>query len=109
MQKVTKVENGVTMVAVLYSPEYGSGWYTWNREHPEILYDPRVVEWVLNGKTNTDEIQDYLQTTYDDIYIGGNLDYLEIEWMPVGTMFDINEYDGFESIRYRDEIAWHVA
>ena len=27
------------MVAVLYSPDYGSGWYTWNQDDPEILFD----------------------------------------------------------------------
>jgi len=33
-------------VAVLYSPDYGSGWYTWNPNNPELLFDPAIVQLV---------------------------------------------------------------
>ena len=33
-------------IAVLVSPGYGAGWYSWNKSHPECLFDPEVVAWV---------------------------------------------------------------
>jgi hypothetical protein len=38
------------LVAVLYSPGFGAGWYSWNSEHPEILFDPALVELVEQEK-----------------------------------------------------------
>lgn len=98
-------------VAVLYSPGYGSGWYTWATEYPEILYDPEVVDWVENGKlpSQVDALKTYLEANYPNLYIGSNLIDLEIEWISVGTNFRIKEYDGYESIEYRDSINWHTA
>lgn len=98
-------------VAVLYSPGYGSGWYTWATEYPEILYDPKVVDWVENGKlrSQVDALKTYLEANYPNLYIGSNLICLEIEWIPVGTNFRIKEYDGYESIEYGDSINWHTA
>lgn len=107
MDKV--VRNG--LVAVLYSPGHGSGWYTWNTEYPQILYDPKVVDWVETDKLSSqvDALTAYLRATYPNLYIGSNLIDLEIEWIPVGTNFRIKEYDGYESIEVRDSVAWHTA
>lgn len=110
MTRYTKVENGVTMVAVLYSPGYGSGWYTWNTEYPDLVFEPKVVEWVLNGKPETQliDLENYLSETYPDIYIGSNLEKLCIEWVPEGTAIRIFEYDGNEAVQCRDKMDWIV-
>lgn len=34
---------------------------------------------------------------------------VEIRWVPVGTEFRITEYDGAESIEFKDNIAWEKA
>ena len=94
------------MVAVLYSPGFGAGWYSWNYECPEILFDPAIVKFVENEKF--DELATYVTLKYPDIYTGGMKD-LEVEWMPVGTEFKINEYDGAESIEYKENDHWMVA
>jgi hypothetical protein len=31
---------------------------------------------------------------------------LQIEWIPEGTQFQVNEYDGNESIEKRDSVNW---
>ncbi len=49
MEKV--IRNG--MVAVLVSPGYGAGWYSWN-DHKELLFHPKIVEMV--EKRRTEEI-----------------------------------------------------
>jgi hypothetical protein len=96
-------------VAVLVSPSFGAGWYTWNQSHPELLFMPRVVEMVLNG-TSYSEIEAYVQSIYgeDELYVGGAVD-LVVEWVPVGAQFQIEEYDGSESLRLKDSQDWFTA
>jgi hypothetical protein len=94
------------MVAVLYSPDYGSGWYTWNREHPELLFDPGIVQLVEENKW--DELKTYVTLKYPNIYDGGIWD-LRVAWIPEGSLFRINEYDGDESIELKDDADWFTA
>ena len=94
------------MVAVLYSPDYGSGWYTWNNEHPEILFDPAIVKLIEEDKW--DELQTYVILKYPKLITSG-LGELRIAWIPEGTMFRVNEYDGDESIELKDDIDWFTA
>jgi hypothetical protein len=105
MNKVIRDGN----VAVIYSPGYGAGWYSWNTEYPDILYDPRVVEWIENGKNfnEEDDLVNYLQQTYPDGYF--SLDDLSIRWLSLGTMFRVDEYDGSESIAIKDRGNWLIA
>jgi hypothetical protein len=42
------------------------------------------------------------------MYTGG-MDSLEIAWLPEGTLFRINEYDGSESIEVKEEMDWMIA
>jgi len=97
-------ENG--KVAVLYSPGFGAGWYTWNQEMPEILFDPAIVKLVENNKW--DELETYVTLKYPDIYDGGLRD-LKVMWLPVGAEFQVNEYDGSESIEVKENVRWMVA
>jgi len=93
-------------VAVLYSIGFGAGWYTWNQEYPEILFDPAIVRFV--EKEQLDELKTYLTLKYPDIYTGG-LDSLRVEWIPEGTLFKVVEYDGAESIELKENDDWIVA
>jgi hypothetical protein len=93
-------------VAVLYSPGYGAGWYTWNMQYPEILFDPSIVTFV--EKEEWDKCNAYLELKYPDIYTGGS-DDLQIKWIPEGTKFIINEYDGNESIQTLESTNWLTA
>ena len=45
---------------------------------------------------------------YSNVYCGGAID-LEIEWLPEGTPFIINEYDGSESIDTYDNMDIIIA
>jgi hypothetical protein len=95
-------------VAVLYSPRYGAGWYSWNTEHKDLLFHPKIVQKVLDGKREeiTDEfIQDLLGI---NIYTGGAED-LEVEWIAEGTAFEITEHDGYERIETISNHEWLVA
>lgn len=102
IQKLTK--NG--KVAVLYSPGFGAGWYTWNYEHPEIVFDPAIVK--LVEKNQFKELETYVKLKYPEIYTGGLTD-LKVLWIPEGTLFRITEYDGNESVETNETVNWMVA
>jgi hypothetical protein len=93
-------------VAVLYSPGFGAGWYSWNASHPEILFDPNIVKFV--EKEEWDKCRAYVELKYPDIYYGG-LEDLEVVWLKEGTQFIINEYDGNESIQINESTDWLIA
>lgn len=97
MNKVIRDGN----VGVLISPGYGSGFYTWG--YPiEAIFDPTLIGLVENEKYQ--EAVDYCESAWPGEYSGGVQD-LVVEWIPEGTKFIIEEYDGFESIRIYDDIT----
>ena len=93
-------------VAVVYSPGIGAGWYTWNTQYPEILFDSNIVTYVETERW--DELKVYMELKYPDLYLGA-IEDLTVEWIPVGTQFKIKEYDGSESIEYRNGDDWLTA
>ena len=99
------IENG--QVAVLVSPGYGAGGYTWH-DNENLLFDPVIVEMVRNDRK--DEIESYVARAYPDegIYCGG-AEQLQIEWVPIGSEFRVDEYDGAESIVFAEHEYWIVA
>lgn len=115
-------ETGVDETAVLYSTGYGAGWSTWNCT--EIALDKRVVAHVMTNSNvylndGYDMECEYLGTEkdmkeflasigYDDVYCGG-VTGLRMRWLPKGTAFRINEYDGAESIEILDMNTWLIA
>lgn len=98
-------------VAVLVSGGYGAGWSTWfsgNRKEV-LLFHPKIVEMVEGGHKN--EIKSTWieqELGLKDVYTGGT-EGLYIEWIPVGTKFYIDEYDGAETLITIDEMNWMVA
>ena len=92
-------------VAVIFSPGYGAGWYSWHQIE-ELLYDPSIVQWLESGEL--DKIENYLTLKYPGEYFGG-LEDLSIKWINQGTEFQIHEYDGAESIEYREKQEWLIA
>ena len=82
-------------VAVLYSPGYGAGWFTWAPEYPGRVFDREIAEAILAGDQNL--AAQISERKYPNAYTGGARD-LTVTWLPEGTIFDIEEYDGNESI-----------
>jgi hypothetical protein len=93
-------------VAVLYSPGYGAGWYSWNSEHKGILFDKEIAQAVLDG--DRAKAVQIAAKKYPEIYTGGG-DDLAVEWVPKGSRFEIHEYDGNESVRVFGDDDGHVA
>lgn len=86
-------------VAVLISPGYGAGWWTWNENHIQLLFHPKLVEMVEQGRQheiNEEWCEEHLGLL--DVYTGGAID-LTIVWVNEGEAFWVNEYDGYESLK----------
>jgi hypothetical protein len=98
------IDNG--KVAVLYSPGFGAGWSTWNKEVPELVFDHAIVKFVENDQMA--ELTTYVTLKYPGLYTGG-MKELAVAWLPVGTEFQINEYDGAESIEIKGKVKWMTA
>jgi hypothetical protein len=87
-------------VAVLYSEGFGAGWSTWNKRIEGLVFHPKIVDMVLQGRQNEidrDWLVENLGEEYANVYCGG-VDGLSIIWLPLGTMFRIDEYDGAECV-----------
>lgn len=91
-------------VAVLISTGFGAGWYTWNSEHKEILFHPKLVEMVEAGR-NAEITDEWVKENLGiDIYTGG-AHGLRIHWVPEGTAFHVDEYDGAESLKTIEDLV----
>jgi len=93
-------------VAVLYSPDFGAGWYTWNKENPDMIFDPTMVHYVLEEKFA--EAKAYAILKWPEAYIG-TVEDLRVEWVLEGAEFRITEYDGNESVEFKDSAGWITA
>ena len=95
-------------VAVLVSPGFGAGWYSWNSVHygDELIFDPVLAAYIDEGKM--DEAKTYVTMRFPEAYDGG-VDDLVVHWVPVGTAFRIHEYDGSESIEIKEDLDWVIA
>jgi len=90
-------------VAILVSGGFGAGWYSWNTNHKELLYHPKVVAMVEQNKQNEiDEEWCQKELGLSNIYCGGASN-LTITWLPEGTPFKIDEYDGSEGLITQDD------
>lgn len=104
MQKI--VRDG--QVAVLVSLGFGAGWSTWNTDKPELVFDPGLVDLLLNN-ADKNEILSYVTLKWgEDIYTGG-LDDLVVQWVPLNARFRIEEYDGAEKLKLENEYQWFTA
>jgi len=100
-----KYYNDKNEVAVLYSPGYGAGWSSWHDDQ-SILFDKEIVKLVIDK--NTQGVIDLMAKKNPDIYCGGAKD-LKIAWLEKGTVFEINEYEGNESIHIIGGREYNVA
>lgn len=102
MEKIGKViRDG--QVAVLVSPGFGAGWYSWNGIEA-LLFHPQLVELVeANRREEITQELLFELTGEEHVYAGGAED-LEIVWVPIGTQFLIDEYDGAESLTFIENL-----
>ncbi len=95
-------------VAVLVSPGFGAGWSTWADDDKKeaMCMDARIVGAFLSGGSAA-----AVQVAVDmfpGIYTGGG-HKLRVEWVPKGKAFEVEEYDGSESVHVLRDRTYLVA
>jgi hypothetical protein len=118
-------------VGVLISPGYGAGFSSWgapieaifNPTLIELVEEKHTMEFVPNEKGGITRFRvwddpkykeliqkmiDFVENTWEDVYSGGVPD-LQVVWIPEGSKFIIEEYDGSESLQLMDETNWITA
>lgn len=94
-------------VAVLYSPGFGAGWSTWAHENEEaMVFDSRIVKHVLAG--DFEKAGEVAEKLYPGNCVDG-AKQLNVMWLPVGTQFEITEYDGYENVENLSEKLYLIA
>ena len=109
-----------TKYAVLVSRGFGAGWSTW--EGKELAYDKRVVEFFLKHKDDKnwmrsidifieseahEEASEFFKSIgYTNCPYMGGFSNIHLEWVPVGKIWRMKEYDGSESIVYQEDEDW---
>ena len=102
---------------ILYSPGFGAGWYTWNREMADaFLFDAGIIEALENGTplgaeddstTPLGAFRARLVARYgergENAYLGGARD---LRVTTVEGQFYVDEYDGSESIVRPEDLRW---
>ena len=102
-------ENGEIEFLVSYG--YGAGWLTWNGYDYRLIFDKRIIDYLCQHKDDSprpedDEVKAFFKELgyYDEnhyLYFGGFWDCV-VESLPKGTIFQLVEYDGSESIEIYD-------
>ena len=84
-------------VAVLRTNGYGAGWYTWNTEYPDCVFDADIASHVLNDATPA-----VLKEAATNKWPQGfwEAKYLTVEWVDEGSCFIIKEFDGCEHLEF---------
>jgi hypothetical protein len=92
-------------VGVLISHGWGSGFYTWGAPL-QAIFDEKLIYLIETEKF--DEAVEYVENTYPDVFTGGVHD-LRVHWIDEGVEFFIDEYDGSESIVFKETVNWLTA
>lgn len=102
-------ENGEIEFLVSYG--YGAGWLTWNGYDYRLIFDKRIIDYLREHEDDRplpedDEVKAFFKQLgyYDEnhyLYFGGFWK-CQIESLPKGTIFRLDEYDGSESIEIYD-------
>jgi hypothetical protein len=91
-------------IAIMVSSGFGAGWYTWNTDLGEaLIFDRDLIELILADKRG--EAFQLAELKYPSAYKGG-FDDIEIQWLPEGSQFTIEEYDGSESIPIKSDLSF---
>lgn len=109
--RIAKIERE-GKVAVLHAGKAGYNWYTFNGMS-EMLFDPRLIVMVeAHIETGDDSIiprmYKYCMETYgeDEELNFSALPYLEIEWVPKGKYFYIDDRNGQERVVTTYKASW---
>jgi len=92
-------------VAIIFSYGFNTGWYSWNAEHEELIFSPKIVK-MIEEERQSEIDNEWIEKELGipDVYCGG-AENLQILWLEKGTAFIIEEYDGAESVKTLEDLT----
>ena len=91
-------------IGVIISPGFGSGFSTTNNRMMAVDFD--LVDAFL--KSDMTKFKYIADEKYGDWYDSGDMRF-RVEWVPEGSRFMVQEYDGHESIVILDDTNTFLA
>jgi hypothetical protein len=107
MKKYKRQFDEGTYVGVVISNFYGNGWSTYSMQPEEKMFDYDLVD-MLTRDVDRETIDQYITEKYNTEPFMDS-DELMVVWIKEGRDFYVDEYDGYESIVYKDETKWITA
>jgi len=93
-------------VAVILTDVYGTGWWT-DHQSLELLFLAPLAEAIDTNQLNlANKILQQLKQENPRLYHLPDAADLRVEWVDRHRKFTIDEYDGRETLWYKDEIKW---
>lgn len=111
----SKILNEKNEVAVMISRGYGAGWSTWAESDilRHVIFDSRIIRYKFLGEYAEHNYESFMKNIVgfaeDIIPYEGGFPALMVQFIPEGTQFRINEYDGSESIEIFDPKNFETA
>lgn len=93
-----KLYNEAGEVAVAVSFGFGAGWSSWTGVDP---MDAKYNKLFLEGN-----VAEVVRLCEEAGSYGGGAEDVSLVWVKPGTEFIITEYDGAESIEFKEETPW---
>ena len=73
------------------------------------MFDPQIADIRDRGDADWEEkARAIALVKYPDAYLGG-LEELQVRWLPQGTQFRVNEFDGNEELDIKEQMDWITA
>ncbi len=91
---------------IILSPRLGSGWYSLNKNYPDCLTNPELIDMIERGVDPKLIEQKAILFYPKGSWFAENL---IVEDIDTGCCFRIVEFDGAESIDYSKYNDWIVA
>lgn len=94
-------------VAILISSGFGAGWSTWAEADLQemLLFDKKFVE---AAEAGVKDIEPVIKEIFgNDVYVyDGGWKTIKVKWLPIGTAFFVDEYDGSERLRIASDLTF---
>ncbi len=94
-----------TQVGVLVSQGYGIGWSSYS---PLVNPCDKELVKAFEEELPEESIIAIAERLYPSVYTGGLLKCV-VEYVPQGTIFKIEEHDGYETLEINYDKSWRVA
>jgi len=108
-ENYSKLISMTNEVAILYSPGFGSGWFSSNTQFgQQIVKDSRIIRYRFEKNFYDLEFNEFMTHVirFQELPYDGGWEQLSLAFVPDGVPYEIAEYDGAEFFVVFDFDFW---